>query len=42
MTSAAGAIAKAKKGDVIGVFDIKYRTNSGATGEASSIAIQVQ
>ena len=42
MTSAAGAISKAKKGDVIGVFDIKYRTNSGVSGEASSIAIQVQ
>ncbi len=42
MSGAAGAISKAKKGDIIGVFDIKYRTNSGATGEASSIAIQVQ
>ncbi|MGV0755406.1 GldM family protein [Empedobacter brevis] len=42
MSGAAGAISKVKKGDIIGVFDIKYRTNSGATGEASSIAIQVQ
>lgn len=42
MSGAAGVISKAKKGDIIGVFDIKYRTNSGATGEASSIAIQVQ
>ncbi|TGN30179.1 GldM family protein [Empedobacter tilapiae] len=42
MSGAAGAISKAKKGDVIGVFDIKYRTNSGATGEASTVAIQVQ
>ena len=42
MSGAAGAISKAKKGDIIGVFDIKYRTNSGANGEASSIAIQVQ
>ncbi|MFV0148172.1 hypothetical protein OBK28_03870 [Empedobacter falsenii] len=42
MSGAAGAISKAKKGDIIGVFDIKYRTNSGQTGEASSIAIQVQ
>lgn len=42
MSGAAGAISKAKKGDIIGVFDIKYETNSGQTGEASSIAIQVQ
>ena len=42
MSAAAGAISKAKKGDIIGVFEIKYRTNSGVNGEASSIAIQVQ
>lgn len=42
MSGAAGAISKAKKGDVIGVFDIKYKTNSGLSGEASSISIQVQ
>jgi len=42
MSGAAGAISKAKKGDVIGVFDIKYKTNTGLSGEASSISIQVQ
>lgn len=42
MSGAAGAISKSKKGDVIGVFEIKYKTNSGLTGEASSISIQVQ
>ncbi|WP_395091116.1 gliding motility protein GldM [Vaginella massiliensis] len=42
MSGAAGALSKAQKGDVVGVFDIKYKTNGGQTGEASSVTIEVR
>lgn len=41
MTAAAGALSKAKKGDVVGVFDIKYTSTAGG-GEASSVTIEVR
>lgn len=40
MSGAAGALGKAKKGDVVGVFDIKYSSSAG-TGEASAVTIEV-
>lgn len=40
MSGAAGALSKAKKGDVVGVFDIKYSSSAG-TGEASAVTIEV-
>lgn len=42
MSGAAGVLSKAKKGDVVGVFDIKYSGNGGIQGQASSITIEVQ
>ncbi len=42
MSGAAGALSKAQKGDVVGVFEIKYKTNTGITGEASSVTIEVR
>ncbi|WP_288764113.1 GldM family protein [uncultured Weeksella sp.] len=42
MSGAAAALSKAQKGDVVGVFDIKYKTNSGQSGEASSVTIEVR
>lgn len=41
MSGAAGALSKAKKGDVVGVFDIKYTSSAGG-GEASSVTIEVR
>lgn len=40
MSGAAGALSKAKKGDVVGVFDIKYSSVAG-DGTASSVTIEV-
>lgn len=40
MSGAAGALSKAKKGDVVGVFDIKYSSAAG-DGTASSVTIEV-
>lgn len=40
MSAAAGALGKAKKGDVVGVFDIKYSSSAGS-GEASAVTIEV-
>lgn len=40
MSGAAGALSKAKKGDVVGVFNIKYSSSAG-TGEASAVTIEV-
>lgn len=40
MSGAAGALSKAKKGDVVGVFDIKYTSTAGG-GTASSVTIEV-
>lgn len=42
MSGAAGALSKAKKGDNVGIFEIKYRSSTGITGEASSITIEVR
>ena len=42
MSGAAGALNKAEKGDVVGVFDIKYKTSTGQQGEASSVTIEVR
>jgi gliding motility-associated protein GldM len=41
MSGAAGALSKAKSGDVVGIFDIKYTSTAGG-GEASSITIEVR
>jgi gliding motility-associated protein GldM len=41
MSGAAGALSKAKSGDVVGIFDIKYTSTAG-NGEASSITIEVR
>ena len=40
MSAAAGALSQAKRGDVVGVFDIKYTSTAGS-GTASSITIEV-
>lgn len=40
LSEAAGTLAKARKGDVVGIFDIKYDSNAG-TGSASSVTIEV-
>lgn len=42
MQGAAGVISKARKGDAIFVFDIKYKSSTGITGEASPITIEVR
>lgn len=42
MSGAAGVLSKAKKGDAVFVFDIKYSSSSGIKGEASPITIEVQ
>lgn len=42
MSGAAGALSKAKKGDVVGIFDIKYTGTGGISGEASSVTIEVR
>ncbi len=42
MGGAAGALSKAKKGDVVGVFDVKYRSSTGITGTATSVTIEVR
>jgi len=41
MSGAAGALSKAKPGDVVGIFDIKYTSTAGG-GEASSVTIEVR
>lgn len=41
MSAAAGTLSKAKSGDVVGVFDIKYSSAAG-NGEASAITIEVR
>lgn len=41
MSAAAGTLSKAKSGDVVGVFDIKYSSAAGS-GEASAITIEVR
>lgn len=40
MSAASGALAKAKKGDIVGVFEIKYSSSAGP-GEASPVNIEV-
>lgn len=42
MGGAGGALSKAKKGDVVGVFDVKYRSSTGITGTATSVTIEVR
>jgi len=42
MNGAAGVISKARKGDAVFVFDIKYKSSNGITGEASPITIEVR
>lgn len=42
MSGAAGVLSKARKGDAVFVFDIKYTSSSGIKGEASPITIEVQ
>lgn len=42
MSGAAGALSKAKKGDNVGVFEIKYTGTGGISGTASSITIEVR
>lgn len=41
MGGAAGPLAKAKPGDIVGVFDIKYNSTAGP-GEASPVTIEVR
>lgn len=41
MSGASSALSKAKKGDVVGVFDIKYNSTAGG-GSASSVTIEVR
>lgn len=41
MSAASGVLSKAKKGDAVFVFDIKYKSGS-ISGEASPITIEVQ
>lgn len=42
MSGASGVISKARKGDAVFVFDIKYKSTTGITGEASPITIEVR
>jgi gliding motility-associated protein GldM len=42
MSGAAGALSKARKGDVVGIFDVKYRSSTGITGTASAVTIEVR
>lgn len=41
MSGAAGALGKAKSGDIVGIFDIKYNSTAGP-GEASPVTIEVR
>lgn len=41
-TTIGAAASKAKKGDAVFVFDIKYKSSTGITGEASPITIEVR
>ncbi|NLN33261.1 MAG: gliding motility protein GldM [Flavobacteriaceae bacterium] len=41
MSAAAGALSRAKSGDVVGVFDINYSSSAG-NGQASSVTIEVR
>jgi len=42
MSGAAGVLSKARKGDAVFVFEIKYKSTTGITGEASPITIEVR
>lgn len=42
MGGAAGVLSKARKGDAVFVFEIKYKSTTGITGEASPITIEVR
>src|SRR5690606_3501482 len=42
MGGASGALSKARKGDAVFIFDIKYKSSTGITGEASPITIEVR
>lgn len=42
MGGASGALGKARKGDAVFIFDIKYKSSTGITGEASPITIEVR
>lgn len=41
LSGAAGPLGKAKSGDIVGVFDIKYNSTAGS-GEASPVTIEVR
>ena len=41
-TSIGSSASKAKKGDAVFIFDIKYRSSTGITGESSPITIEVR
>lgn len=41
MSGASGALSKAKSGDIVGIFDIKYSSSAGP-GEASPVTIEVR
>lgn len=41
MSGAAGVLTKARPGDIVGVFDIKYNSTAGS-GEASPVTIEVR
>src|SRR5690606_24675173 len=42
MQGAAGVLSKARKGDAVFIFEIKYKSSTGITGEASPITIEVR
>lgn len=41
-TTIGAAASKAKKGDAVFIFDIKYKSSTGITGESSPITIEVR